>query len=706
MEKYEREYRQAQSDEQREHWLLLWCVESMAGQAFEELKRALVELEHLATALQSRRLHAWKQFYDALLHLINKDLDTSFAMLHEARDTFVEFDDYVGEARSIGNIGRVYMMRDMLDEALELALTASDIALHHNDVDTFTRVLGLVQNCFWRRGEYDVFYNYLKKWVDHFKGTEFHDLYVALGNNAALIVLVNLSRMNESIEIIDDIIEVARAAHNYRGLALALDTKGSAYWYLGDAGRSIEYYMEAIHYAELTKDAVFYSIRLMNAAYPYMLLDDYQKVLDLNTKAKDLVVSVGRESESGWAVMGIGTAKMHLGEVDEAVRILANAIQLITDEFDMHGLGYAYFRMGEAQLLLHQTDAAYEAFNQSLEARRHSNAALELAETQCERAQILVGLHRYDEASDAIEEALQMATSINAKAILQKIHKVMSSLCAARGRYAEAYEQLQTHIRLNAEVQSQESTRKVASLEYMHQHELQRKEQESILNILYKTLPRSVADRVIKGEARIAEHFENVSVLFADIVGFTSMASTMPPDTLLDFMNFVFECFDSIAAKCGCERIKTIGDGYMAVCGAPERDENHVLNIARMASTMMETIVLPDDIGKNLPDGTEFELRIGLHCGELTAGMIGTGKLAYDVYGDTVNIAARMEQYGAPGKIHVSQYFKDRLTECLQRSPQLENYSFVSRAELNIKGKGVMQTFFMSAAEELASPYK
>lgn len=155
---------------------------------------------------------------------------------------------------------------------------------------------------------------------------------------------------------------------------------------------------------------------------------------------------------------------------------------------------------------------------------------------------------------------------------------------------------------------------------------------------------------MIQGETRIADHFESVSVLFADIVGFTKISATMPPEAILEFMNFIFEHFDFLAEKYGCERIKTIGDGYMAVCGAPVQYDNHTERLARMALTMMEAIEIPDSIRKHLPEGTLFHLRIGLHCGEITAGLIGTGKLAYDIYGDTVNTASRMESHGEPGR--------------------------------------------------------
>ncbi|MBS1537986.1 MAG: adenylate/guanylate cyclase domain-containing protein, partial [Bacteroidetes bacterium] len=210
--------------------------------------------------------------------------------------------------------------------------------------------------------------------------------------------------------------------------------------------------------------------------------------------------------------------------------------------------------------------------------------------------------------------------------------------------------------------------------------------------LLHKTLPKSIADRVIQGELRIADHFESASVLFADVVGFTQLSAKLPPAIVLGFMNFIFEHFDSFALKHGCERIKTIGDGYMAVCGAPIRYINHTERLALMALDMMEDIQLPEEIRNHLPKGTLFHLRIGLHCGEITAGLIGTGKLAYDIYGDAVNTAARMESYGEAGRIQVSEEFRTALISTSLNELPIQ---FIPRGEMVIKGKGRMKTYFL-----------
>jgi class 3 adenylate cyclase/tetratricopeptide (TPR) repeat protein len=217
-------------------------------------------------------------------------------------------------------------------------------------------------------------------------------------------------------------------------------------------------------------------------------------------------------------------------------------------------------------------------------------------------------------------------------------------------------------------------------------------EREKSDKLLLSVLPMSVAERLKAGETHIADYYKSVSILFADVVGFTTISSQMPPAVVLSFMSFLFERFDMIAHKYGCERIKTIGDGYMAVCGAPIQLSNHSERLSCMALEMMEDIVLPQSIREHLPKETKFNLRIGLHSGEITAGVIGTEKLAYDIYGDAVNTASRMESHGEAGKIHVSEDFMQAVSSLDKGNGRL---IFTERGEMDIKGKGKMKTYFL-----------
>lgn len=200
-------------------------------------------------------------------------------------------------------------------------------------------------------------------------------------------------------------------------------------------------------------------------------------------------------------------------------------------------------------------------------------------------------------------------------------------------------------------------------------------------NILLNILPEKIAERLKKREHPIADYFENASILFIDMAGFTSFADGRDPKDVVNILNNVFTEFDRLADKHGLEKIKTIGDCYMAVSGLPEPNPQHAESAAEMA------IEIKSEMSKyKADDGTPITFRMGLDCGPVVAGVIGRRKFIYDLWGDTVNTASRMETTGIAGEIHCSDRFKKQIEG---------KYKFTSRGTIEVKGKGQMETWLM-----------
>ncbi|MGQ4647972.1 adenylate/guanylate cyclase domain-containing protein [Lyngbya aestuarii] len=199
--------------------------------------------------------------------------------------------------------------------------------------------------------------------------------------------------------------------------------------------------------------------------------------------------------------------------------------------------------------------------------------------------------------------------------------------------------------------------------------------------LLLNILPKPIVERLQQGQTTIADHFEEVSVLFADIVGFTEFSSTKSPEALVEVLNVIFSQFDQLAEKYGLEKIKMIGDAYMVVGGLPTPLTNHAYIVAQMALDMQAKMV-------NFTNLTEkvFQLRIGINTGPVVAGVIGISKFSYDLWGDTVNIASRMETNGIPGEIQVTANTYELLKEY---------FVFQKRGQIPIKGKGSMTTYLL-----------
>lgn len=200
--------------------------------------------------------------------------------------------------------------------------------------------------------------------------------------------------------------------------------------------------------------------------------------------------------------------------------------------------------------------------------------------------------------------------------------------------------------------------------------------------LLLNVLPQPIAERLKQGERALAERFEAVTVLFADLVGFTSWAATLPPEQVVARLAHIFTAFDALTERHGLEKIKTIGDAYMVVAGVPTPREDHAEAMATMALDMLQEVErLRQELG--MP---ELAVRIGLHSGPVVAGIIGTHKFAYDLWGDTVNMASRLESHGLPGRIQVSEPTWRVLRE---------RFHFEPRGEVEIKSLGRVRTWLL-----------
>jgi guanylate cyclase len=199
--------------------------------------------------------------------------------------------------------------------------------------------------------------------------------------------------------------------------------------------------------------------------------------------------------------------------------------------------------------------------------------------------------------------------------------------------------------------------------------------------LLTNAIPMSIAARLKHGEERIAEAYPETTVLFADLVGFTPWARRTDPARVVSFLDELFSRFDELAAERGVEKIKTIGDSYMAVAGAPEARPDHAAAGVAMAGDML-TAVTEARTGLDAP----FELRIGLASGPVVGGVIGRRRILFDLWGDTVNIAARMESSGVPGRIQVAPSTRDLV---------LGSYAFEEREPVEIKGLGRMTRYLL-----------
>ncbi len=202
--------------------------------------------------------------------------------------------------------------------------------------------------------------------------------------------------------------------------------------------------------------------------------------------------------------------------------------------------------------------------------------------------------------------------------------------------------------------------------------------------LLRNVLPAPIAERLKRDSATIADAAEAVSVVFADLVGFTQLAAARPPAEVVRLLDGVFRGFDACAAAAGVEKIKTVGDAYFAVAGLPEARADHAAAAARFALALRGSLA-----AYNAAEGLALRIRIGMESGPVVAGVIGTHKFSYDLWGDTVNAAARMESHGEPDRIQVGEHAARLLAG---------GFVLEARGEIDVKGKGPMHTWWLTGA--------
>jgi len=212
-------------------------------------------------------------------------------------------------------------------------------------------------------------------------------------------------------------------------------------------------------------------------------------------------------------------------------------------------------------------------------------------------------------------------------------------------------------------------------------------EQKRTEQLLLNILPPLVAERLKSSDAAIAEAHEEVTVLFADIVGFTPLAATRGPGEMVELLDELFSRFDDLAREHDLEKIKTIGDCYMAAAGLPLPQPAGAAAAAAMALDLVDAV---DEFGRER--GVDLQVRVGLHTGPAVAGVIGRAKFAYDVWGDSVNLASRLESHGVPGRVQVSAAVAERLEG---------RFRCEARGPVDLKGKGAVETFLLAGPVEV-----
>jgi len=423
------------------------------------------------------------------------------------------------------------------------------------------------------------------------------------------------------------------------------------------------------------------AIALINLGVIFGEIGNKLEAREYFATARGIPLTHGGERIELWCALNLGLLALERDDAQGAIGDLTTA-QRLGSELRMwstvigaeRGLAAAHRMLGDHELAQTHLTRTRELLGQ------HPNEALSIT-TEVEQARLEHAMHRHTVALQIAEPLLTDARNRQDVSAMVRLLEIIADAQAALHNYEQAYHARTELMQLRRLVEDESTQQQIAALKVDQELRAERASAARERALLRGLLPESIARRLIAGESRIADVHQHVCVLFADIVGFTSMADDIPAAELIDLLGEIFTLFDEIVTHHGLIRIKTIGDAYMAIANAPDPHADPIMSTATCALDMQRTLaaVRPD-----------LSIRIGLHCGDVVAGVIGKERPMFDVWGDTVNVASRMESSGEPGRIHVSEAFAHRLTPCLT-----DSLTLVQRGEISIKGKGPMTTYWL-----------
>ncbi len=522
-------------------------------------------------------------------------------------------------------------------------------------------------------------------------------------------VLTNQSKYIDALECHQKALSLYEQISEAHGKARVLLNIGNVYFRVSEQSKALEYYHRSLTlYTELG-DKISASDAIFNIGSVYGFLGEHAKTLEYYSQALSVNEELGRKSQLAFVNSSIGKVLQRMTDYTQALEFQSKALGVYEEIGDKLGMA----AVNNSIAVVFSEQALYP------QAQKYFNRALSLYEELSMREGIALvrgnlGKWHADpknperdvvKAESLLLEALAVNEEIGVKFLQSEGHKDLAEMYEGLEEWKKSLEHFKKHTELQALTSADEAKKKADRLEFERQ-EADRENRRAMAkaaadaelrgtqSLLYRVLPQSIATRLIRGDS-VADYYERVSILFADIVGFTPISAQMPAHVVVKFLNHVFGTFDAIMKEHGCEKIKTIGDGYMAVAGAPVECADHAERIAAAALAMQRDILLPDDIREHIEEGTVFNIRIGIHVGSAVGGIIGDERFVFDVYSDAVNMAARMEQSSEPGKIHVSTDFAMHLQNRINQTGGESPFKLVRRGQVEIKGKGAVKTYWL-----------
>ena len=492
-------------------------------------------------------------------------------------------------------------------------------------------------------------------------------------------------------------LRMAEARGDSSMTARILGNIGALYHMQDDLDNALEYYQRRLVIAEAIGQKDILGEVIGNIGVLYNDKGDFGKALEHHKRAQALAREIGYAGMESNATHNIGSVYIKLGRYEEAIEqfkmelaMTERAGEMIGVSSAMAGLAEACNAMGQhAQALVHgRRSLELATASGDMTARRNSAEVLYVAYKALGQDDAALRMHEtFIALRDSIRREENQAAMMTQKFQYEFDKKESLLIAEQEKKDALAAEELRRrNVQRNAFIGGFALMLLLAGT-FLFQRNRINKEKQRSEDLLLNILPEEVAEELkLKGEAE-AVHLDQVTVLFTDFNGFTAMSEVVTPKQLVRDLHECFSAFDHICEKHGLEKIKTIGDAYMAAGGLPTPNTTHATDVIKAAMEMRDFIA--DGKARKIAAGLPyFEIRIGIHTGPVVAGIVGVKKFQYDIWGDTVNTASRMESSSEVGQVNISE----ATYALVKDEPTL---TFTSRGKVQAKGKGELEMYFV-----------
>ena len=532
------------------------------------------------------------------------------------------------------------------------------------------------------------------------------------------------------------------------GIANMTSNLGAAYYDQGGHTKALDYYLKSLSFSEKLKDSVRITSALLNIGGLYNQMENYDQALQYFQQVEPYLTTLNNFQIQSSYLMGIGEVYSKTLNPEKALINYKEALSINQNTPDF---AHILTMIGKEERKIGNTQKAIEYFDLAYDTAKNSELPLDQVQTLL----ALGNTYKESDPKKALEVykiAENLAIEIDTDEELRDIYQGMSLAYETAGQYKNAYAYQNKYLDLKDEIFNLETDDKIRGLQFDFDLEkkedeiglleqeaqiadLQAKRQKYVIygtvlglilvfvlavgaykreryvkktnkiiekeknrseKLLLNILPEETALELKENGKVAAKKFESVTVMFTDFKGFTRYSESLSPEELVQAVDYFFSKFDAVMDKYDLEKIKTIGDAYMCAGGLPFPTDDHHL---KMVQAGFEIAQIMEDAKKNTTGGImNIDVRIGINTGPVVAGVVGTRKFAYDIWGDAVNVASRMESMSEPGKINVS-----KSTYLLIR----DTYDCEHRGQIHVKNKGMMDMYFVHGLkEELSSKAK